>query len=66
MFGFLEQTGGIQFRVGTPSVSGDYATVPVTLHSPIPSQDLNAFQHLFWYNGQWRIADANGGLTHTK
>lgn len=66
MFGFLENTGGLTVKVGTPVVNGDLAAVPLKLHSPKQAQDFAACQHLVWSSGKWLIADQNGGLTAQK
>ena len=67
MFGFLESTGGLTVRVGTPIVKDDLATVPVQLFSPkAPGKGYPACQHLVWGSGKWLIADESGGLTQAK
>lgn len=66
MYGFLEGTGGVQIAVGKAEVNRNFAVVPVTLHSPKSTQNLHAYQHLFWEDGKWRITDPNGGLSSTK
>lgn len=69
LFDFLQGTAGVRAVVGSATLNGDQAAVAVTLKSPKapnPKSDLHAYQHLFWENGQWRISDQNGGLSHTK
>jgi hypothetical protein len=65
MFGFLTSVASVYASVGSPAVKGDFATVPVTLHSP-KFAPLHAYQHLFWQNNQWYISDQNGGLTKSR
>lgn len=63
MFGFLEQTNGVNAIVGKPTVVGDCALVPVALVAEkAPTGALHAAQHMYWVNGAWRITEANGGL----
>jgi len=64
MYGFLTSVAGVNVKAGKPYVNGDLATVPVSLYSPKSPLPLKAYQHLYWENGQWRISDANGGLSH--
>jgi hypothetical protein len=66
LLGFLQGTGGVKATVGKATVSGDNATVPVTLHSPKTTVPLHAYQHLFWQDNQWRISDQDGTLSQTK
>jgi hypothetical protein len=66
MFGFLTHVAAVKATVGKPAINGSEATVPVSLNSPLTSQGLHAYQHLYWENGHWRISDTNGGLSSTK
>jgi hypothetical protein len=67
MFGFLEHVAGIHVDPGTPDISDDRATVPIKFRSPkAPGGAANFYQHLFWENGGWRIADQNGGVSQNK
>ncbi|HLJ67963.1 MAG TPA: hypothetical protein VKX16_11445 [Chloroflexota bacterium] len=67
LMGFLEHLSGVSAKVGTPQISSDNATVPVTLRSPLaPSSPFRGFQHLFWQDGGWKISDTNGGLSQTR
>jgi hypothetical protein len=68
MLSFLGATHGVSAATGKPEVSGDgsQAVVPVTLSATGSADKRHAYQHLFWENGQWRIADANGGLSLRK
>lgn len=66
---FLRTTNGIDAKVGEPVVSGDTASVPVTIRfhkAPAPRNDQHGYQHLFWDNGKWRITDESGTLTKSK
>lgn len=65
ILGLLGSTASLHATVGKPTVNGDTATVPVTLHSIRTAKPLAAYQHLYWENGGWRIADQNGGVSHT-
>jgi hypothetical protein len=66
MFGFLESVSGITVVPGTPQISDDRATVPIKFESPRAPGFARFWQHLFWENGGWRIADQNGGVSKTK
>jgi hypothetical protein len=66
MFGFLASVGSITPRVGKPTVNSDRAVVPVFLTFSKQQKTLEAYQHLYWYNGGWRITDENGGVSQTK
>jgi hypothetical protein len=66
---FLKTTDGIVARVGEPVVSGNNASVPVTIRfnkAPNPSNDQHGYQHLYWDSGAWRITDDSGTLTKSK
>lgn len=65
ILGLLANTANLRATVGKPKVNGNFATVPVTLHSIKTSKPLPAYQHLYWENGRWRITDQNGGLSQT-
>jgi len=61
-------TGGVTAVVGQPRVDGSCAKVPITLKSPrtySPKQYLHAYQDLYWQNGEWRISNELGALTHS-
>jgi hypothetical protein len=66
MFGFLTHVSGVTVTPGDPQVTDDRATVPVGFHSPAAPGTAHFFQHLFWENGGWKIADQNGGVSPTK
>lgn len=66
MFSFLTHVANVKATVGQPAVNGNNAVVPVSLSSPLSSQKLHAYQHLYWESGHWRISDTNGGLSSTK
>jgi hypothetical protein len=69
IFDFLHTTGGIRVTVGKAIVDGDNASVPVRVkfnEAPDPRNDKSGYQHLFWLNGTWRIADESGELSHSK
>jgi hypothetical protein len=66
MFSFLATVGAITPTVAKPSVNGDHAVVPVFLTFVKQQKTLQAYQHLYWYNGNWRITDENGGVSQTK
>lgn len=66
MFGFLATVGAVTPTVSKPAVNGDHAVVPVFLTFVKQQKTLQAYQHLYWYNGNWRITDENGGVSQTK
>jgi hypothetical protein len=66
MFAFLATVGAINPSVSKPTVNGDRAVVPVNLTFVKQQKTLQAYQHLFWYNGNWRISDENGGVSQQK
>ncbi len=66
MLGFLSTVGSVTPSVSKPSVNGDRAVVPVLLTFSRQQKTLEAYQHLYWYNGGWRITDENGGVSQTK
>jgi hypothetical protein len=66
MFGFLASVGAIKPSVSKAQVNGDRAVVPVYLTFVKQQKTLAAYQHLYWYNGGWRITDDNGGVSQTK
>jgi hypothetical protein len=66
MFGFLEHVANVRATTGKPTINGNQAVVPVSLSSPLTSQKLHAYQHLYWENGHWRISDENGGLSSKR
>jgi hypothetical protein len=66
MFGFLESVSGITVVPGNPEISDDRATVPIKFESPRAPGYAKFWQHLFWENGGWRIADQNGGVSKNK
>lgn len=66
MFAFLSTVGAVTPAVSKPTVNGDRAVVPVFLTFVKQQKTLQAYQHLYWYNGSWRITDENGGVSQTK
>jgi hypothetical protein len=66
MFSFLATVGAVKPAVSNASVNGDHAVVPVFLTFIKQQKTLQAYQHLYWYNGNWRISDENGGVSQTK
>lgn len=66
MFAFLASVGAITPTVSKPTVNGDRAVVPVFLTFVKQQKTLQAYQHLYWYNGNWRISDENGGVSQQK
>jgi hypothetical protein len=66
MYGFVAGVAFIWATTGATEVQGDHAIVRVHLHSPKTTRTLDAYQHLFWENGGWRISDLNGGVSQQK
>lgn len=66
MFAFLATVGAITPAVSKATINGDHATVPVDLTFVKQQKTLQAYQHLYWYNGNWRISDENGGVSQQK
>ncbi|HEY8684075.1 MAG TPA: hypothetical protein VIO57_00555 [Chloroflexota bacterium] len=66
MFAFLANVGAVTPTVSKPTVNGDRAVVPVFLTFVKQQKTLQAYQHLYWYNGNWRISDENGGVSQQK
>jgi hypothetical protein len=66
MYGFITHVASLKATVGKPTINGDQAVLAVSLRSPLSSQPLHAYQHLYWENGKWRISDTNGGLSSTR
>jgi hypothetical protein len=66
MYGFVASLAYVSATTGSVQVNGDRAIVRVHLHSPKTTQTLDAYQHLYWENGGWRISDMNGGVSTQK
>jgi hypothetical protein len=66
MYGFVTGVAYVWAGTGAVEIQGDRATVRVHLHSPKTTRTLDAYQHLYWENGGWRISDLNGGVSTQK
>jgi hypothetical protein len=66
MYSFLTGVSYVSATTGLVQINGDRATVRIHLHSPKTTKTLDAYQHLFWEDGGWRVSDLNGGVSTQK